>query len=112
LLTLVACADAQPRVIVSNDYNVPNIGGAGLSPIGEGGLSYTRALRGNGPVPTYNVPQSGGAGLLPSGLAGLDLHPAALRPGPAYNYNLPDSGGAGLLPIDAPNAGARTPSGR
>ncbi|HKM61858.1 MAG TPA: hypothetical protein VJY39_05145 [Acidisphaera sp.] len=116
LIPLAACAGAQPRPMASRGYNVPNIGGAGLTPIGTAGLSFRRTLpTAYAGTPNYNLPQTGGAGLAPIGGGGVNLPPPLLGNGaalpPAPYYNLPDSGGAGLLPPDTDGL-VRRPAGQ
>ena len=122
LLPLAACAGAKPQAVASSSYNLPNVGGAGLTPIGVGGLSAdVKPPSGTGTAPGagsgYNFPQAGGAGQLPVGQGGIgytaDLpgdrqpyprassQPAGAPVGSPSNYNLPDAGGAGLVPIDS-----------
>lgn len=117
LVPLAACAGGPPRPVASRGYNVPNIGGAGLTPIGTSGLSFRRNLPTvYAGTPNYNLPQAGGAGLAPVGGGGVNLPPAVLGNGaalpPPTNYNLPDAGGAGLLPYDTDGIGVRRPVGQ
>ena len=102
LLPLADCAGAQPRSIASRGYNVPQVGGAGMTPLGAGGMTAQIPMPANtGIAPAYNTPQAGGAGLVPIGRGGISVQPLRVQGGAGPDYNLPQAGGAGMAPIDA-----------
>ena len=102
LLPLAACGGAQPRGVAFGGYNVPQAGGAGMTPIGAGGLTAQIPMPANtGAAPAYNTPQAGGAGLVPIGQGGVSVQPFRVQSGGEPIYNLPQAGGAGMAPIGA-----------